>query len=40
MTPIMDRHLAAYTASDVTVIIAGSLWMMDHLNHNMLPMHK
>ena len=24
----------------VTLIIAGSLWIMAHLNHNMLPMHQ
>lgn len=24
----------------VTFIFAGSLWIMDHLNHNMLPMHQ
>jgi cytochrome o ubiquinol oxidase operon protein cyoD len=24
----------------VTLIVAGSLWIMDHLNHNMLPMHQ
>jgi cytochrome o ubiquinol oxidase operon protein cyoD len=24
----------------VALIIAGSLWIMSHLNHNMLPMHQ
>ena len=24
----------------VTLIIAGSLWIMAHLNHNMLPLHQ
>jgi cytochrome o ubiquinol oxidase operon protein cyoD len=30
----------AFGALIVTLIIAGSLWIMDHLNHNMLPMHQ
>jgi len=24
----------------VALIIGGSLWIMDHLNHNMAPMHQ
>ncbi|MBV9248969.1 MAG: cytochrome o ubiquinol oxidase subunit IV [Acetobacteraceae bacterium] len=24
----------------VALVIAGSLWIMDHLDHNMLPMHE
>jgi len=24
----------------VTLVIAGSLWIMDHLNHNMIPEHQ
>ena len=24
----------------VTLVIGGSLWIMDHLNHNMMPMHQ
>ena len=24
----------------VGLIIGGSLWIMDHLNHNMMPMHQ
>ncbi len=24
----------------VALVIGGSLWIMDHLNHNMMPMHQ
>jgi hypothetical protein len=39
-TPIVDSIWRLDRLLIVTLIIAGSLWIMDHLNHNMLPMHQ
>ena len=32
--------IASVSATIVALVIAGSLWIMDNLNENMMPMHQ